>query len=109
MMCFHTSDVKEECLNKPVISSIAPLSATDSLYRLIEDISCRRPAAASQVESEPDLRRFTVRFKQPRNCIMASIYYFPTSEYFPQCYHRRHQNSQQNTAFPGVSPKAQME
>ena len=82
MMILYTSGVKEGWLSKPVISSIAPLSATNSLYKLTEEIDRKRPAAASQGELDFDLRRFTVRFMQPGNCMIASIHFFPPSEYF---------------------------
>lgn len=67
---FYTSKVKDGRVSNPVISSIAPHSATKSLYTLIDDIDRKRPAAASHAALDSDLRRLTVRFMQPLNCMI---------------------------------------
>ena len=62
---FHTPEVKKDRLSRAIITSIAPLSATNSLYTLTEDIILKSPKAASHAELESDCRRFTVRCMDP--------------------------------------------
>ena len=70
--------------------TLQPIREVDSIIARIafsvcrhdKDTDLRRPAAASHVELDSDLSRFMVRLIQPGNCMMASTYFFPPSEYF---------------------------